>query len=1021
MIKENDAPVSDCLRPRPILLVEDNAITRKMVRITLQAEGYEVIEASDGQTARTLISQHRVGLVLLDLILPDVVGVELVQAFRAMPHLVDVPIICFSGFISSAEESLVADAGFTDFLIKPVEPSKLVAMVRHYLPRIQESDSQRGHGRRVLVVDDDPVQLKLMCLAFQCAGFAVDSAPHGAEALKRAEASPPDVIVSDILMSTMDGFQLCYAVRQHAVLKRTPVLLVSANYVESSDREFAERLGANGYVGREAGLQSIVDTSSDMIHRGITPEPQIVDRDGLDSERQRRVERQLERQASLHAACALRAAQQASILHELGMISEALARRHDFASMMEDILTYCLEGAGLTIGALYLYHDDRLCLHARQGLEDSEPGAPHIGDEHDMLAAIAQTAEPVALPSDGWSADLAARLLRQAHASSALIIPIRVAQEPLGILMLFSADRNLLHSDWLAFGRSLAAQTAQTIMLSRTFFTLSESEQRYRMLFEGANDGIVMTDSSLRIVDINPALTRVCGLSREDTLGKPLEALFLNQTRPAMLDDVVSEFRRTGYLAAELPLLTQQGTERIVQLSGHRISNELTAHIFHDVTEERLAYELVQRLAYTDALTGLANRTALDSQLLKNLYIAEARHETMALIVMDMVDFRVINDTLGHQNGDLLLVEIAKRLKTALWESDLVARLGGDEFAILLTRLARPQHVNIVIEKVEQALTEPFELADIKIDVRMAMGAALYPDHGEDADTLFRRADIAMYAAKAKQETSALYQPELDHSDARELALISELRLAIQHGGLMLHYQPIVSIATGKPVGMEALVRWPHPTRGMVYPDQFIPMAEHTGLVHPLTLWVLRTALQQLKRWTQAGYDLILSVNLSARDLQYPQTATQVKALLSEYDVPARSLILEITETAVMLDPPRAQKTLHTLREFGVQLSVDDFGIGQASLAYLKTLPVQKLKVDKSFVMGLNDDGNAAIVLSVIELAHRLNLNVTAEGVEDQHVLDQLKLFNCDTAQGYFICRPAAADQIDTWLAQQAH
>ena len=1006
--------------PGPVLLIEDNAVTRKMVRITLQAEGYEVIEAEDGQSARKLISQHRVGLILLDLILPDVVGVELVKAFRAMPDLAETPIICFSGFISSAEENIVAGAGFTDFLIKPVEPSKLASMVRNYLPLAQENYACRGQGRRVLLVDDDPVQLKLMRLAYEYADFTVETAHNGAEAIALAEASRPDVIVSDILMPAMDGFQLCYTVRQHPALMRTPILLVSANYVEPSDREFTERLGANGYISRESGLQNIVNTTLDILSAGEAPETKVVDRSVLDTERFVRVEHQLERQAGLHAACVQRAAQQASILHELGMISEALARRHDFASMMEEILTYCLEGAGLTRGALYLYKAGQLSLHAHLGLSDVEPGAIHISDESDLFTTIAQAVNPVALPSSEWSTDQTSKLLRHANASSALIIPIRVAQEPLGILMLFSSERDLLHSDWHGFGRSLAAQTAQTIILSRTFFTLSESEQRYRMLFEGASDGIVMTDNALRIVDTNPALSRLCGLAREEMLGKLLEEILLSRSHSPARDEVINEFKRNGYLWGELPVVTLQGNERIVQLSGNRISAQLTANIFHDVTEEKLAYELVQRLAYTDALTGLANRTALDSQLLKNLYMAEAQQETMALIVMDMVDFRVINDTLGHQNGDLLLGKIAERLKTALWESDLVARLGGDEFAVLLTRLAHPQHVNIVIEKVEQALLEPFELADIKIDVRMAIGVALYPDHGEDADTLFRRADIAMYAAKAKQETSALYNPELDHSDAQELALVSELRLAIQHDGLALHYQPIISIATGKPVGMEALVRWPHPTRGMVFPDQFIPMAEHTGLIHPLTIWVLRTALQQLKRWLLAGNELILSVNLSARDLQYADIATLIKDILIECEVPPSSLILEITESAVMLDPPRAQKTLHTLREFGIQLSVDDFGVGHASLAYLKTLPVHKLKVDKSFVMQLNDDGNAAKVLSVIELAHRLNLNVTAEGVEDQDALDQLKLFNCDTAQGYFICRPAAVDKIDAWLNQQA-
>lgn len=281
--------------------------------------------------------------------------------------------------------------------------------------------------------------------------------------------------------------------------------------------------------------------------------------------------------------------------------------------------------------------------------------------------------------------------------------------------------------------------------------------------------------------------------------------MLMIETTSPQRDLVVAEFKRTRILHGELPIRTKLGTERIVQLSGHQVSEHLIMNIFHDVTEERMAYELVERLAYTDMLTHLANRTSLDVQLLKTLETALAQNETLALMIMDMVDFRVINDTLGHQNGDLLLVQVAQRLKDALWESDLVARLGGDEFAVLLNRIADPQHIDIVLLKIEQAMREPFPVAGIMIDVQMTIGVALYPAHGDDADTLFRHADIAMYAAKARHEASALYSPEFDHTDSKELALIAELRQAIQNDQLVLHYQPVISITTGKPVGME---RW---------------------------------------------------------------------------------------------------------------------------------------------------------------------------------------------------------------------
>ena len=1003
--------------PAQILIVEDNPVTRKMVRLTLEAEGHQVHEAPDGVAARRFLGSTDVELILLDLLLPDIHGVDLVREFRDSPNTADTPIICFSGFVSRAEESGIASAGFTDFLIKPVEPSQLALMVRNYLPRFQGSQNQ-GQGRRVLIVEDDPVQLKLMRLTFEYAGFKINTATNGVDALKLAETFEPAIIVSDILMPAMDGFQLCYALREHPALYRTPLLLISANYVEASDRVFAERLGANAYIARDNGLKHIIKSALAILDSAPAPIASAVDRIELDTERYARVASQLERQAGLHSACMQRVAVQGAILHELSVVSETLARRMDFEAAMEEILAHCLDGAGLSKGALYLFKGGQLYLRAQYGLSETLQAAQDIFEETALCEQIAAQDDPLVLPGNGLPASQTEKLLSRAHAKSALIIPIRSPHESLGVLMMFSSHRDLLESEWYMFGRSLAAQIAQTIILSRTFFTLSESEHRYRMLFEGANDGIVVTDDTLKIIDANPALSLLCGLAREDLIGKQADEMLMAETLLPQRNEASGELKRTRILRGEFPLRTKLGTERIVQLSGSRVSQHLIMNIFHDVTEERMAYEMVQRLAYTDMLTQLANRASLDAQLLKSLEIARARNETLALLLMDMVDFRVINDTLGHQNGDLLLVQVAQRLKAALWETDLVARLGGDEFAVLLNRIADPQHIDIVILKIEQAIREPFSVAGIMLDVQMTIGVALYPAHGVDVDTLFRHADIAMYAAKARQEASAIYSPGFDHTDSKELALISELRLAIQNDQLVLHFQPVISLSTGMPVGMEALVRWPHPDRGLIFPDKFIPMAEHTGLIHPLTLWVVRSALRQLNQWRVAGYDLSMSVNLSVRDLQRPNIVAQIQQMLAESRVEPALLTLEITESAVMADPMVARKVLLSLRAFGIKLSIDDFGIGHASLAYLKTLPVQKLKIDKSFVMDLRDDGNAAIVLSVIELAHRLNLNVTAEGVEDQSALDRLKLFNCDTAQGYFICQPVSGEEMDAWLSQ---
>lgn len=1002
-----------------ILVVEDNPVTRKMVRLTLRAEGYDVLEAVDGKSAREWVTRVQPDLILLDWMLPDASGHDLVKEFRATPNLAETPILCFSGFVSRVEEVDTAGSGFTDFLVKPVEPHMLVLMVRNYLPHSPRQYAGQGRGRRVLIVDDDPVQLKLLRLVYAYADFDIHVAHDGNEAIAIAESYRPDIIVSDILMLGMDGFQLCHAIRQHPTLNRTRVLLISAHYVEAPDREFAEGLGANAYVAREDGLESILKLTLDTLASDKAPTVTVQGVAALDMERHQRLERQLERQVDINTACITRASVQSTILHELSLVSEILARHTDFVTAMEEILAHCMNGAGLSKGAIYLREGSELQLFAQYGLADSVERAQQIFGACDFCERIARENDPVSLPNRRFPVVQGDWFLERANAKSALLVPIRSPQESLGLLMMYSSYHDLLEADWHAFGRSLAGQIAQTVVLSRTYFTLGESERRYRMLFEGASDGIIITDENLQVIDLNPAVTRLSGRVREDLQSRPVYEALTPPAFHAKLERFLEDFRREGVLREEFPIVSRWGQTRQVQVSITRVAKDLAVNILHDVTEARLAYEMVQRLAYTDILTDLANRTMLDTHLLKTIHAAETNHTTFALLIMDMVDFRVINDTLGHQNGDLLLVQIAGRLKSALWENDLIARLGGDEFAVVLTRLAQPQHVDIVIQKIGQAMLEPFVVADISIDVQMAIGVAIYPEHADNVDTLMRRADIAMYAARDRQQGSATYSVELDRTDTQQLGLLSELRQAIHADQLVLHYQPVIDAVTGKPVGMEALVRWPSPTRGMIYPDKFIPVAEHTGLIHSLTLWVLRKSLQQLNVWREAAHDLYMSVNLSVRDLQHANIVEEILQLLADCNIPPPLLTLEITETAVMVDPTHAQTVLGLLRGHGIKLSVDDFGTGHAALAYLKTLPLHKLKVDKSFVMDLHDDGNAAIVLSVIQLAHRLNLDVTAEGVEDQYSLDQLKLFGCDTVQGYFISRPIPAEAMTDWLRQR--
>jgi diguanylate cyclase (GGDEF)-like protein len=421
--------------------------------------------------------------------------------------------------------------------------------------------------------------------------------------------------------------------------------------------------------------------------------------------------------------------------------------------------------------------------------------------------------------------------------------------------------------------------------------------------------------------------------------------------------------------------------------------------------------------ALHDGLTGLPNRSLLYSRLRRA--IGSARGDRLAaLMLIDLDRFKEVNDTLGHDHGDELLVEVAARLRGALRRGDTLARLGGDEFAVLLPELPERAAVAELAGRLQDALGRPFALRGVAVELEASIGVALCPEHGDDVHTLVQRADVAMYDAKRTQAGIATYSPERDPYSADRLGLLAELRRAIERDELVLHYQPKVSVDGGDVIGVEALVRWQHPTRGLLGPAEFVPLAERTGTVAELTRWVLAAALSQARAWIDAGRPLPVAVNLAAANIVDVTLPDAIAVQLAEHGVPGELLECEISEHTVMADPLRAMEVLGRLREMGLRLSLDDFGTGHSSLAYLKRLPLDEVKIDRSFVAGMTaDENDAVIVRSTIDLARNLGLDVVAEGVEDAATLHGLGELHCDIAQGFHLSRPLPAGELDTWLA----
>jgi diguanylate cyclase (GGDEF)-like protein/PAS domain S-box-containing protein len=524
---------------------------------------------------------------------------------------------------------------------------------------------------------------------------------------------------------------------------------------------------------------------------------------------------------------------------------------------------------------------------------------------------------------------------------------------------------------------------------------------------------------------VSPQLQAMTGFSPGEWLAEP--DMWVRRLHPEDRERVLRQFREAcaagGRFASEYRLLDREG--RVVWwrdegrvLPGPDGKARFVRGFVLDVTEQRLAEESLRRMRFYDQLTGLPNRVLLLNRLGRALSEALRTSQPLALLILALDRFRDVTNALGHHNGELIVRDLAARLGDALGDPDRVARLRGDEFGVLLPDADGP-FARQVGDRILGSLERPFMVQKLPIELSASIGVAVAPEHGTEAETLLRRADAAVQAARKKGGgETVLYASELEPHDPSRLALLGELRRALEGSELQLHYQPKVDLKTRSVVGAEALLRWTHPKRGLVPPSDFIPLAEQTGLIRPLTRWVLDRAAGEARGWERAGRKLPVAVNVSARSLHDGRIVDDVEEALLTHDLRPDALQVEVTESAVMVDAGRAAEVLASLSGRGVAVSIDDFGTGFSSLGLLRKLPVHELKIDKSFVLGMSGEGgeDTAIVRSTADLAHNLGLTVVAEGVEDQWTLDLLATFGCDLAQGYHIARPMPGPAFASWL-----
>jgi diguanylate cyclase (GGDEF)-like protein/PAS domain S-box-containing protein len=570
--------------------------------------------------------------------------------------------------------------------------------------------------------------------------------------------------------------------------------------------------------------------------------------------------------------------------------------------------------------------------------------------------------------------------------------------------------------------------------------TLAEAQARYRRMVEQLP--LVTYVESLdaeSALYISPQIEGLCGYTAEEWMADP--HFFGKVLHPDDREHVLGEFAHT-HMTGDL----FDGEYRIVAKDGRVVwvhdvavrvrdddGNPLYSQGYMvDVTARHAAEQAlaesraqleqrmreIQHQALHDALTDLPNRTLFHDRVEQALRAARRTGGGVCVMLIDLDRFKEVNDTLGHASGDVLLREVARRLRAPVRESDTVARLGGDEFGVLATGISTPTEAIVLAEKLSEALAEPIAVGGLALEVESSIGIAIAPEHGLDVETLIRHADVSMYVSK-RTHSPAVYSPETDHHSRVRLTLVADLRRALEREELVVYYQPQACATTGAVRTMEALVRWEHPVHGLLMPDQFVPLAEQTGLIRPLTLYMLDAALRQCAAWRSAGYDLAVAVNVTGRDLLDLHFPEQVAAAIARAGVAPDALELEITESTIMTDAARARSVLVQLSELGVRLAIDDFGSGHSSLGYLKRLPIDVLKIDRSFVMNMAEVGDdAVIVRSTIDLGHNLGLQVVAEGVETEQALAQLMELGCDSVQGYFLGGPQPTDAVE-WIVRR--
>lgn len=1008
-----------------ILIVDDNPTNLRLAASVLRLEGHQVDQAGDADQALAWLAEHVPDLILMDIALPGMDGLTLTRRIKSEPRLQQVPVVALTAFAMKGDEEKARAAGCIGYLTKPIDTREFGRQVASFLLRPPDLQT-------LLIVDDHPVNLRLLRAQLETEGITAIAAENGVEALEQLDRTPVDGVISDILMPRMDGYRLCLEVRKRPQFATLPFVLYTSTYNSPADRALADAAGADAYISKPSPIgdllaalrrargrprqlplpseeleSPVLKQYSETLIRKLEEKSDQLSRafEGL-AQTEARLSGLVE--SALDAIVAVDERQRIVLFNGAAERMFGVARSQAVQQSIDQFIPERYRGA----------HRGQLRAFGAGQSSGRTMGARMVwaqradGTEFPVEASISRLATSCGMLFTVFLRDISERYAaEQALANSELRLR-RVNR----VLSVLSGINNLIvrttnRDDLLRGACRIAVESGQ---FTKVWVGLVDGrDKRLRLDASHGCDAAFLAEVEVFLQQQDAAQHAPWAHAL-----RSLQPVVLNQLgdEPAALQTALATGSRS---LAALPLARDGDVAGVMVLhaaepsffddEGMALLRELAGDIsFALANLGRL--EQLHFLANFDPLTGLPNRAQFSEQLGYQMAGIDRHGGLLAVVLLDLERFRHVNETLGRLAGDELLRQVGARLRAV---NASASHFGGDSFALRLDEEHSAADVARALEEIAaECFGTPFRLHDVDLRVGIRMGISVHPGDGDDVESLLRNAEAAVRRARQSVEQRVFYAPELNARAAESLGLESRLRRAIERKEFLLHYQPKVDMVSRRLVGLEALIRWQDPERGLVAPGQFVPMLEECGLIGVVGEWALDDALDQQRDWIGKGLQgQRMAVNVSPMQLRPAGFTDAIGTLIARH--PGADLELEITETVIMDDVERNIAAITRLRSLGVGVAIDDFGTGYCSLAYIAKLPVNSLKIDRSFVLGMTESPEGlAIVSSIIALAHSLGLEVVAEGVETEEQAQLLRLLACDQAQGYLFSRPLPADQI---------